>query len=72
MTTCHCPMCSDDPAETYTPEYMRACLVRTVARRTPGEIKAFLARWTDRHPADTKIRDEVAAEWRALRDGGKA
>ena len=65
MTACLCPMCASEPAPTYTPEHMRACLIEEVAARDPAAIKAFLALWQKPHPTDTTIRDAIAAEWRA-------
>jgi hypothetical protein len=68
MTECRCPACSpDDPAPTYTREFMRQCLVRTIAGRSPAAIKAFLAAWAEKRPGD-KIRDEIVREYKRLHD----
>jgi len=59
---CLCPSCCPDPDPRYSPEWMRACLVRDIARSR--EQASFLRLYAKHHgqAEAEKLADEIRAE----------
>ena len=51
---CRCPMCSDEPLHTYSPEYMYECMLRAYGHFTPGQSTAFMKKLRER--SDWSVR----------------
>ena len=67
---CKCPQCTDDPAYTYTPEFMRECLARWLIaklREIPKrkDRAAFMRRMVGGKANEDEIRRMVFDLWKA-------
>ena len=77
MVTCLCPQCTDNPAPTYTVEYMRECEARMVCAMPTKEKRAeYIGRIEAKNKERAaKLKEAVRKEWNerlANRNAGPA
>lgn len=63
--TCLCPQCTDNPAPTYTVEYMRECEARMVCEMPTKEKRAeYIGRIEAKNKERAeKLKEAVRKEW---------